>query len=463
MIFQESGRKERRIGKPAPVLNYNLFRYRRAVLSLHGKVSAYAVSDRFFQEYELALCEYFEWRDIILGDDDFSEDLFQGEGEISRFLAWYSLYFITDEHKKTFPELFASLRRRKLSQLEREILDSYAHNPLGFYEVKKVVPGRGMYLRELFGGETRFVHDPPASRAVFTWDILFTGIVGARGLFFLSDFGMIVIPPRLKAIVEGGICSIYRTQRKNSKEIRQLLRYKSAEVFAFVQNVIEDYESFHVKNSEGDPLLFSTLHCKIEDPAAFLETVKKTSIFIQDHIEYSATGDLARADYIWVKRDRKKDLSWESATQGIIFVEGDRLRAKCNSRFRAEKLKAILAGVFGKTLSYECTVFEDQQFAPAEPQAPIFDEELLECGELRDVLKEILAKHYDKWTDERLPAIGNISPREAVKSPLGRLRVNDLLKELENRNERAVRKGSKTAGLLAFPVQRIREKLNLRD
>jgi hypothetical protein len=82
---------------------------------------------------------------------------------------------------------------------------------------------------------------------------------------------------------------------------------------------------------------------------------------------------------------------------------------------------------------------------------------------LRDVLKEILAKHYDKWPDERLPAIGNISPREAVKSPLGRLRVNDLLKELENRDERAVRRGSKTAGLMAFPVQRIREKLNLRD
>ena len=129
----------------------------------------------------------------------------------------------------------------------------------------------------------RFVHDPAASKQVFTWDILFTGIVGAKGVFFLSDFGMIVIPPRLKVIVEDGICSIYRTQKKNSKEIRRLLRYKSAEVFAFVQNVIEDYESLHVKNSEGDPLLFSTLHYRIEDPVLFLEIIKKTSIFIQDH------------------------------------------------------------------------------------------------------------------------------------------------------------------------------------
>ena len=83
------------------------------------------------------LCEYFEWRDIVIEDEDFSEDLFQGENEISRFLAWYSLYFITDEHKKTFPELFAAMRRKKLTQLEREILDGYSHNPLGLFEVRR--------------------------------------------------------------------------------------------------------------------------------------------------------------------------------------------------------------------------------------------------------------------------------------------------------------------------------------
>ncbi|MEN6466817.1 MAG: hypothetical protein ABFD62_16695 [Syntrophaceae bacterium] len=468
MLLQETGKKEPDRRKNAPVLNYNLFRYRRAISELHGKLSAFAVSDKFFHEYELALCEYFEWRDIVIEDEDFSEDLFQGENEISRFLAWYSLYFLTEEYKKTFPELFAAIKRKKLTPLEKEILEGFRHNPLGLFEVQKVIPGRGMYLKELFEGEVRFVHESAAAKHVCKWDILYAGLAGARGVYFLSDFGMIVIPPRLKSIVEKGIYSIYRVQRKNSRELRHFLRFRSAEVFAFIQNVIEDYESYHIKNAEGDPLLYSTLHYRIEDLPSFLEIIGGTSIFVQDHVEYGGPpensteeANIARAEYIWVKKEGKKSRSCENSTQGLILIEEGRLRARCNSRFRAEKLKAILAGVFGKTLAYECTIFEDQQFIMPDGPAPLIDEGLLECEEFRDILKEILARHYESWAEQKIPAIGNISPREAVKSPQGKLRVNDLLKELENRDERARRRGIKIADLMAFPADRIRKKLEL--
>lgn len=461
MFLQQTGKKETGRRKSTTVLNYNLFRYRRALSDLHSKLSSFAVSDKFFHEYELALCEYFEWRDIVIEDDDFSEELFQGENEISRFLAWYSLYFLTEEYKKTFPELYAALKRKKLTPLEKEILEGYRHNPLGLFEVQKVVPGKGLYLKELFEGEIRFVHEPGAARQVCKWDILYTGLAGARGVYFMSDFGMIIIPPRLKHIIEKGIFSIYRVQKKNSREIRNFLRFRSAEVFAFIQNIMEDYESYHIKNAEGDPLLYSTLHYRIEDMPAFLELIGRTTIFVRDHVEYSGEGDVARAEYIWVKKERKKSRLCENATQGLILVEDGRLKARCNSRFRAEKLKAILAGVFGTILNYECTIFEDQKFVKTEGPAPLIDEELLECEEFRDVLKEILARHYEGWAEQKLPAIGNISPREAVKSPQGRLRVMDLLKELENHDERARRRGIKIADLMAFPADRIRKKLEL--
>ena len=392
---------------------------------------------------------------------NFSEDLFQGENEISRFLAWYSLYFLTEEYKKTFPELYAAIRRKKLTPLEKEILEGYKHNPLGLFEVQKVIAGKGIYLKELFDGEVRFVHEPGVAKQVCKWDILYTGLAGAKGIYFMSDFGMIIIPPRLKSIIEKGIFSIYRVQKKNSSEIRHFLRFRSAEVFAFIQNVMEDYESFHIKNSEGDPLLYSTLHYRIEDLPSFLDVIGGTSIFAQDHAEYANSGLIMRAEYIWVKKERKKSQLCENATQGLILVEEGRLKARCNSRFRAEKLKAILAGVFGSILSYECTIFEDQKFIKPEGPAPLIDEELLECEEFRDVLKEILAKHYESWAEQKIPAIGNISPREAVKSPQGRLRVIDLLKELENHDERARRRGIKIADVMAFPADRIRKKLEL--
>lgn len=461
MFLQQTGKKEPNRKKSPTVLNYNLFRYKRAISELHSKLSAFAVSDKFFPEYEHALCEYFEWRDIVIEDEDFSEELFQGENEISRFLAWYSLYFQTEEYKKTFPELFAALRRKKLTPLEKDILEGFRHNPLGLFEVQKVIAGKGMYLKELFDGEVRFVHEPGAAKLVCKWDILYTGLAGARGVYFMSDFGMIVIPPRLKSIVEKGIFSIYRVQKKNIREIRYFLRFRSAEVFAFIQNVIEDYESFHIKNSEGDPLLYSTLHYRVNRVPDFLELIGRTSIFVQDHIEYGEDGRLVRAEYIWNKKERKKNLACENATQGLLLFEEGRLKARCNSRFRAEKLKAVLAGVFGDILSYGYTIFEDQKFIRPEGPAPLIDEGLLECEEFRVVLQEILAKHYDSWAEQKIPAIGNISPREAVKSPQGRMRVIDLLKELENRDERARRRGIKITDVMAFPADRIRKKLEL--
>ena len=454
----ETGRR-----KSAAVLNYDLFRYRRLASELSRRISAFAVNEKFFDEYEIALCEYFECRDISIDDeDDAAEELFQGEDEIARFLSWYSIYFLTSELKKTFPELYIKAKNRRFSALDREILESFSHSVLAIYEVQSVEMGRGMMLKELFGIESFYVHDPEASKEVCTWDLLFTGLVGAGGFYFLTSFGMIIIPPRLKKIIIDGILSMYSENRKTGRDIRDYLRSRSAEVFAFVQNIMGDYDSFQLRNLEGDPLLFSTMYYRINDCAPFLDAISKSPMFIEDYLEEDDKGLGGRAEYVWIKREGKRRRSRENATRGIILVDGRRLVARCNSLKRADTLKAVLASMFGKTLSYEITVFEELQ-GPRGPESaePILNPGLLECREFREMLKEILSRHYEKWADERIPAIGNLSPREAVKTSKGRRRVNDLLKELENRNERALRRGLKCAEVLAFPVETIRKKLGL--
>ncbi|HQK48551.1 MAG TPA: hypothetical protein PK311_05225, partial [Syntrophales bacterium] len=62
---------------------------------------------------------------------------------------------------------------------------------------------------------------------------------------------------------------------------------------------------------------------------------------------------------------------------------------------------------------------------------------------------------------EKISAIGNITPREAVKTPEGKRRLIDLLKEFENQNERALRRGLKGQDAVFFPVEKIRQELGL--
>ena len=43
----------------------------------------------------------------------------------------------------------------------------------------------------------------------------------------------------------------------------------------------------------------------------------------------------------------------------------------------------------------------------------------------------MLSKHWDDWVDIKLPALGNITPRKAVKTADGREAVEALLYDIE--------------------------------
>ncbi len=53
--------------------------------------------------------------------------------------------------------------------------------------------------------------------------------------------------------------------------------------------------------------------------------------------------------------------------------------------------------------------------------------------EQKQVVHQVLEKHYRKWLDEALPALGDLSPREAVTDPDRRPEVIAQLLEAEER------------------------------
>lgn len=54
----------------------------------------------------------------------------------------------------------------------------------------------------------------------------------------------------------------------------------------------------------------------------------------------------------------------------------------------------------------------------------------------REVTQRFLDTHYRNWLDEKIPALGAKTPREAVRDFEGREQLVALLKELENREAR---------------------------
>jgi len=99
---RQGGSTEKRA---AQIIDFDLARGRKIISDLHYRLTRFSNSDRFYEEYELALYEYFEGRGVYGEDEDELYDNFQSEEEFSKFLTWYSLHFVTDEYDKTFPEL----------------------------------------------------------------------------------------------------------------------------------------------------------------------------------------------------------------------------------------------------------------------------------------------------------------------------------------------------------------------
>jgi hypothetical protein len=46
------------------------------------------------------------------------------------------------------------------------------------------------------------------------------------------------------------------------------------------------------------------------------------------------------------------------------------------------------------------------------------------------LLTEVLERHYDRWVDASIPALGGQTPREAVQTAEGRPQVIELIKRI---------------------------------
>jgi len=352
MLFsqEEKGAKASK-GKSAVIINYELAKFTDVLSGLHAGISEYALIDGFYEEYELALYEYFEHRGVFLEEEEETEDYFQDEEEIDRFIGWYTYYFITDGHDKTFPALYRRLHKYELLPFEEEILKSYEDSYLNLYEVQNVEPGTGFGLKDLLGGRIHWVQDAFISRMLCKWDVIYAGLITGRGFTFLGGFEPIVIPPRLRESIQKKILEMYEDQRKEYAGLEEFLKIKSASIVALIDEILEEDFEEPPLNNDGDLLCLTTLYYRIADPDSLMEKINATSFLSGQSGPPTEKSSFLQRTYTWI-RHVKKDLKvYDTPPLGVLKVEKHRFTAECNSMERAKKLRAILENTFGDLTS----------------------------------------------------------------------------------------------------------------
>jgi len=112
---------------------------------------------------------------------------------------------------------------------------------------------------------------------------------------------------------------------------------------------------------------------------------------------------------------------------------------------RADRGKQILRELLGGLIGEPITETQGVDSALREQRGrkgPLTkeNEPPLAADEAARVMREFLDRHYRRVIDEPLPAIGNVSPREAVSTAEGREKVIGWLKYLENFESRRTQK-----------------------
>ena len=197
-------------------------------------------------------------------------------------------------------------------------------------------------------------------------------------------------------------------------------------------------------NTDGDPLSLQRLIFAIDSPAGAFAALKELAAgdteeeLLQDAV-YAADGALRRVAFTWSRRGNATHAGGDTTVLGQIEIEGTQLAVEVNSAARAADFKRLIGERLGGSARYRVTEIQSMERLMAEArdkrgpatQSDLDQAALMARPEVQAQVREMMVRHYAAWVDEPIPALQGKTPRDAVRSPAGREKVDALLKDIE--------------------------------
>ncbi|GAN55825.1 hypothetical protein [Tanticharoenia sakaeratensis] len=344
---------------------------------------------------------------------------------------------------------------------------------MSLYEVSDIVPGKSLMARDLLrNGEPVLVQEGTATRTLKPWDRIAARIVSSDGKMILAGGLLAYSAAACEDLAE----SFYKALRKrrgksafpkvDTQTLRELApAFTLTWLFRTLETMARQMEGApqFLFNSDGDELLFH----EIRYPLAKGVTQKAIAAVLD---AVSALRPESRRFWNWLENHQgpkkafrpqgraKQGLSLTSEMDdgatvlGTLELKGRQLLVGVNSRERAARGQALLAEVLGGLVGTPLTqiMTPGQTMAERESRAdPESDREALGLSpedEAR-LVGEVMERHYRQVLDEAVPALGDVTPRQAARTAAGRENLVAWLKSLENN---AARVGDGQRGMAAY-------------
>ena len=377
-----------------------------------------------------------EWADRRFGeawrrvDDDFVDP----DATQSLARPWSVYHFEVDG--KSVLDWFLEARGGKLPPAERRWLEAQRDGWLTIWEVVGVEPGRSLTVRDLLTGVERTVHEVSGSRVLVKRDAILARAVTCDDVSVLCGTHPRPLPPMEAAAVVRQMHA--RLRRKRDIAVAQLRdEAVGRHLIRRWEAAVDDLDRRRaippaLHNTDGDPLLFTVDRFDVV-PGREHE-VEALLSEITGVVPPEPDGD--DREFHFVKPGNAMHHGLNDTRIGTAVVEAGELRLETNSTNRADVLRrhveAACAGLVGfreREQTDPHTLLAERSAREIEPPPPT-------PPEAQRLLLEVKQRHYASWLDERLPALSGKTPREAARTAAGRLRVDVLLKDIENMESR---------------------------
>jgi hypothetical protein len=430
--------------EPSQTLYYR--RLSEAYNRLSDRLLPYAVRKFGKEAIDVAMDEFLLWPEE---DDEIGEGAFDRFGTL--FGPWFLFNWeyasieaeveLAGPEGRTVAELYAEEHSKRLDPLEHKLIESINRKPYTFFEVEHVDRGKGMQLKDVLKGDSIEVQERSGSEYVQPGDLVFGRAVSVDGVGMIVGLGPTIIPPRLKPEII-----------QLRKELREGLSSITDDTLHEWDIEIRD-QYFHIEdslhsppqvcNTDGDPLEFHRLIYELPSAQEAFEKlcdlcVTSAADELLADAKKDGSGRIIRIELPWDRLGHKASLGMPNTVLGRVVIDGRRLTAEVNSAQRATALRHEIDSRLGGRAHFKVDEIQDvkSMLRASEGRRPgkkhsAEHDELMQHPEVRKHVSEVISRHWDGWIDQKIPALGGKTPREAIKSPDGREAVEALLKDAE--------------------------------
>ncbi len=323
----------------------------------------------------------------------------------------------------------------------RRYLEAMADSSLGLYEVVEVQRERGLKLRDLVNdGAPIFVREKAATLDAARWDVLAARVVEEGEGQVLTGGILLLERQSAKALAE--VLKRAQDRRSTKRRALQVEDLPLLVTAAWLSEAIDGLRQDEVSDAEGEPLLFgkAKLPLKAEpgEIARRLDTAREWRRTGVDPSSWVLVGGSART---LKKGSGRYRVISQLPTGEVIFghaeLAGDHLEFSANSHESMESGIARLRDVLGDAIGSAVTVYQPPHLVSESDEGaqPDLSEEL-SAEELASIKQALFDRHYRETMRSRIPALGDKTPRQALRSKVGRQKVLDWLKEMERSEAR---------------------------